>query len=384
MSAYSRPGDDARGINAHGKRDIMQRNRSRWAAALAIALAFSAPSAALASGGSGGGGGGGTATSGTATGGTATGGGGGGGGGGGTKTCSPSISLTATPSPVSGVRSITASFAAACASKTHVAISAVNAATGVVEWVAPSDSLLTSYTWSAPLFGTTYRVDALLYSSTNALLATASKSVTTLPAPADCGPFLTVGATAGTTAATFGITSSYSLVWCGGTSTVLLTATNTDTGVMEWSQYAASATDVLFATPQFGANYRIDAIAYDGATVLARASTVLTTPVAPPNCASITNENLSVGYWGVYAAVWISTTAKDCGYGRTSVHMRITNLDTGLVEYEAYGLPLNTLIDFEGPVVKYDTNYEVDVDVRGAMNELLDSTSQVMLTPPLR
>jgi hypothetical protein len=286
---------------------------------------------------------------------------------------------------VSGVRSVTATFATACASKSHVTLTAVNVVTGVLEWVAPVDTANTTYTWNAPLFGTAYRLDAVLTSNLGPLLASASANVTTLPAPADCGPFLTASAVAGTTAATFGITASYSLVWCAGTSTVLMSATNTITGVMEWSQYATATTDLLFPSPQFSSNYRIDVTAYDGVgVVLARASTTLTTMAAPLNCATITNENLSTGYWGIYAAIWISTTAKDCGYGRTSTHMRITNLNSGLVEYDLSGLSLVSFIDFEGSITKYDTPYRIDIDVVGAANEVLDSSSQTIITPPLR
>jgi hypothetical protein len=348
----------------------MQLDKSKWAAALTILLAFSGSTAALASGGTGGGGG--------------TSGGGGSGGGGSVKNCSPSITLAASASTLSGERSLTASFTTACASKSHVTLTAVNTSTGRLEWVAPVDSVLTSYTWNAPLFGTTYRIDATLTSNAGPLLASASTTLTTLPAPPDCGPFLTVDAAAGTTATTFAITATYSLVWCGGPSNVMVTATNTDTGVTEWAQYATVTSNLLFSTPKFSTNYRIDATAYDGSTVLARASQSLTTIAAPPNCATIAGENISAGYWGTYAAIWISTSARDCGYGRTSVHMRITNLTSGLVEYEVSGLPLDTLIDFEGPVVKYDATYQIDVDVRGAMDEVLDSRSQTIVAPPLR
>jgi hypothetical protein len=310
--------------------------------------------------------------------------GGGGGGGGGVKTCSPSLGITAGASTVSGVRSLTAAFTTACASKTRVSIVAVNVGTGVAEWVAPSDSVATSYTWNAPLFGTTYRIDASLYSSTGVLLASSSTLVATMAAPADCGPFLTIDAAAGTTAAAYSIVANYSLVWCAGTSLVAMTATNTATGLVEWTQYAAGTTTLTYPTPKFDTTYRIDVTAYEGVAVLAQASRLVTTIPTPPNCATITNENLSTGYWGLYAAIWVSTTAKDCGYGRTSVHMRITNLSSGQVEYENYGYGLVSLVDYEGSIVKYSTPYQIDVDVRGASNEILDSSSQTITTPPMK
>jgi hypothetical protein len=103
---------------------------------------------------------------------------------------------------------------------------------------------------------------------------------------------------------------------------------------------------------------------------------------APPNCATITNENLSTGYLGAYAAIWNSVTAKDCGYGRTSLHMRITNTSSGLVEYDVYNLPLVITIDFEGAITQYNTVYQVEVEVNGAGGEVLDSSSRSIFTPP--
>ena len=351
-------------------------------AAAAVVLATIVPSMRTMAWASGGGGGATTSTPTTpaapASGGAAT------GGGGAATACVPSLTVTATPSAIAGQRALTAAYATACASKTRVSIVAVNTATGATEWVAPSDSLVSSFSWNAPLFATTYRIDAKLYSSTGALLTSASTTTTTLPAPSDCGPFLNVNAASGPDAATFGLTASYSLAWCGGPTTVILSATNVATGAVEWSQYATATTALTWATPRFSTTYRVEATAYDGAAVLARSTATVTTIAPPPNCATLTNQNLSVGYWGIYAAVWVSTTARDCGYGMTSVHLRITNLRSGLVEYDRYGLPLVSLVDFEGAVVKYDTPYQVEVEVRGAGNEVLDSSSRLITTSPLR
>ena len=143
------------------------------------------------------------------------------------------MTVTATASAIAGQRALTAVYATACASKTRVSIVAVNTATGATEWVAPSDSVVSSFTWNAPLFATTYRIDAKLYSSTGVLLTSASAATTTLPAPLDCGPFLNVSASSGTNAATYGLTASCSLVWCGGPTTVILSATNVATGAVE-------------------------------------------------------------------------------------------------------------------------------------------------------
>jgi hypothetical protein len=329
-------------------------------------------STAFAAGGSGGGG-------------TSTGGGGTSTGGGGVKVaCTPTITLTGTTSTVPGERSLTVSYVTACASKSRVSIQATNLSNGTVAWNAPVDSINTSYTWNAPLFGTSYRLDAQVYSNLGPLLATTTTTIRTMSAPANCGPFLTASATAGTSAAAYGITAGYNLIWCTGTPLVLLSATNTSTGVTEWSQYATVTNSLSFPNPKFATTYRIDATAYDGGNVLAQASTNVTTMATPPNCATITNENLSVGYWGTYAAIWNSYAAKDCGYGMTSVHMRITNKSSGLVEADYWNLPLNYLIDFEGPAVSYNTTYQVDVEVRGAGNEVLDSSSRSVLTPPAK
>jgi hypothetical protein len=94
--------------------------------------------------------------------------------------------------------------------------------------------------------------------------------------------------------------------------------------------------------------------------------------------------NLSVGYWINWAAIWTDYTANDCGYGRETVEVRITNLDTGLVESDLINSPMSWLYDYEGAVTKYDTNYQIDVEVHGVSGELLDSRSSTVLTPPLK
>ena len=95
-------------------------------------------------------------------------------------------------------------------------------------------------------------------------------------------------------------------------------------------------------------------------------------------------ENLSAGYWGTYAAIWISTTVKDCGYGRETVRVKVTNLSTGAVEYDSPYVPMVSLIDYEGQMVAYDTDYQVDVEVHGGAGELLDSSTAVVRTPVMR
>jgi hypothetical protein len=64
--------------------------------------------------------------------------------------------------------------------------------------------------------------------------------------------------------------------------------------------------------------------------------------------------------------------------------MRITNLSSGQIELDNYGYGLVSLVDYEGSIVKYSTPYQIDVDVRGATNEMLDSSSQTITTPPMK
>ncbi len=462
--------------------------------ATAAALAVAA-SPVWAAGGSGGGGSasGGGSTSGatgtaTATPAAATGGGGGGGGGGGVKTCTPSLTLTAAPATDPATpRALTIGFVTACASRSKVALTATNTRTNVIEWT-QADNGLAAFTWSYPQWGTQYRIDGVITdNTTGAVMARGTAQVTSRALPANCGPTLSMTTSAGTTVADWninvgvaafwcqgptnivvtgtnaatgveeyrqnldatgsavlarpranttynivvtaydplngsaltsatgtvavgaypancgpsvsltpsagttttdwGITVGVNTLWCFGPANVLVSATNAATGQVEYSgNYVNTTGSVLFPRPKGRTTYNITATAYDASNgaLLATGTTSVTTGVLPANCAQIVNQNVTTGYWGIYAAVWISTSARDCGYGGESVHVKVTNMTSGQVEYENYNMPMSGLLDFEGPIVKFNTPYQFDVDIRGWDNEILDSRSQIVTTPVAR
>jgi hypothetical protein len=202
-----------------------------------------------------------------------------------------------------------------------------------------------------------------------------------------CVPNATLTASAGLVPGAMGITAGYALASCVNKPHVRITMTNTSTNLVEYaSPVDFLGSSVFYSMPYFGTTYRVDLSVTSGTNpaVIATSTALVTTMATPPNCATITNSNESVGYWGTYAAVWVSTTAKDCGYGRQTVHLKITNLSTGRVEYDNPYVGMVSTIDFEGPIVSYDTPYQVDIEVRGAGNEILDSRSDLMVTPPAK
>ena len=65
-----------------------------------------------------------------------------------------------------------------------------------------------------------------------------------------------------------------------------------------------------------------------------------------------------------------------------TAEVRITNLDTGVVTADYKSMPTAMNLDYEGPAVAYDTNYQFDVIIHGAMGEVLDSASSTGHTVP--
>ena len=93
----------------------------------------------------------------------------------------------------------------------------------------------------------------------------------------------------------------------------------------------------------------------------------------------------SSGYsWINWAAIWTAYTVQDCGYGRETVEIRVTNLTTGQLEFSYGQFTLSGVFDYEGNVTSYDTPYQIDVLVHGALGEVLHSTSRQITTPPLK
>jgi uncharacterized repeat protein (TIGR01451 family) len=207
---------------------------------------------------------------------------------------------------------------------------------------------------------------------------------------AACVPLSSDTATSGYIPGAMVLTASYSLDPCISRGTVTITMTNTATGWVEYQltdpgqDLATGLFTTTYTLPAFATTYRVDFTVTDkrNGTLFQRAAALTTTPLATTNCATITKNNLTAGYWLTYAAIWESFTATDCGYGRERVEIRITNVATGAVVYDYASWPLDGLLDYEGAVVQYSTEYQFDVEVRGALGELLDAQSQRIVSAP--
>ena len=75
------------------------------------------------------------------------------------------------------------------------------------------------------------------------------------------------------------------------------------------------------------------------------------------------NESATVGYYGIYPAIWAASNAENCGVPNTKVHLRITNLASGQVEFDTLAHALSSMYDLEGAIVSYSTPYEIDADL---------------------
>ena len=207
---------------------------------------------------------------------------------------------------------------------------------------------------------------------------------------APCVPLSSYTATSGYIPGAMVLTATYSLDLCTARASVSVAITNTATGAVEYRLVdpGQDLTTGLYTTtytlPAFATTYRVDFTVVDKRTgaLYQNASALTTTPAAVANCATIIKNNLSAGYWLIYAAIWESFTATDCGYGREHVEIRITNLTTGAVVYDNPNWWLDGFFDYEGAYVQYSTEYQYDVEVRGALGELLDSQSKWVTTPP--
>jgi hypothetical protein len=76
--------------------------------------------------------------------------------------------------------------------------------------------------------------------------------------------------------------------------------------------------------------------------------------------------------------------ARDCGLGGSSVHLRITNSATGAVSLDIPFLGVSSLVDFEGPIVSYNTPYHIEAELRSSSGTLLASTASDVMSTPLR
>lgn len=183
------------------------------------------------------------------------------------------------------------------------------------------------------------------------------------------------------------ITATYGLNACAPRNRISITMTNLATGVVEFvSPVDFPGNSITYPTPDFATNYRVDltVTALNTGLTIGSRSISLTTPAVAPNCATVSNYNLSAGYWVSWAAIWTQYAVLDCGYGRERVEFKVTNLDSGRVELDIPDASMNIMYDYEGSMVSYSTNYQIEVLVRGAAGELLDSHSETIATPAMK
>ena len=179
--------------------------------------------------------------------------------------------------------------------------------------------------------------------------------------------------------------ATYVLNACQSKTRVSMTATDLSTGVVVWNSVPDLAgTIALWNLPYTLTSYRIDARAVAGSTntLVASASTVVSTLDVIP-CTPFVHETATVGYWGIYPAVWAATDAQDCGRVGT-VHLRITNLSTDVVERDYPSIGLSSFIDFEGAIVSYSNPYRIYAELVARDGEILATSSTDVVSSPLR
>ena len=178
-------------------------------------------------------------------------------------------------------------------------------------------------------------------------------------------------------------TASTVLNACQSRTHVSVTVTDVTTGALVYSVPDLLGTVALWTLPYKKTTYRVDASAVALNAVVATASTTVATTLDLPPCDAVIHQTVTVGYWLSYPAVWAATAAQDCGQGGF-VHLVITNMNTGKVEREYAVLPLTTTIDFEGPVVSYNTPYHVYAELRSSSGEVRATSSSDIVSAPQR
>jgi hypothetical protein len=180
-------------------------------------------------------------------------------------------------------------------------------------------------------------------------------------------------------------TATTVLAACQGKTKVYVTSTDLANGLPVFVSANLQGFIALWTLPSELTTYRVDAKAVDDNTgaVVATASTIVSTTAGPPPCQPFIRQTVTVGYYSIYPAVWAATDAQDCGSGGT-VHLRITNLKSGLVELEYAVLPTTTFVDFEGPIVSYNTPYRVLSELRSSSGALIASSTTDTMTPLLQ
>lgn len=200
-----------------------------------------------------------------------------------------------------------------------------------------------------------------------------------------CTTALSVAATASQALTGNSFMATYALISCQSKTKVSLTATDIATGWVVYQSPDLLGTTAVWTLPYTLTAYAISARAYSGVTgaTLATASTIVSTATALP-CTPSINETVTTGYYGIYPAIWNATAAQNCLIPGTSTHIRITNRSTGLVEYETSSPIMSWMLDFEGPIVSYNTPYQVDADLIDNSGAILATSTSYATSAPLR
>ena len=178
--------------------------------------------------------------------------------------------------------------------------------------------------------------------------------------------------------------ASYVLGACQSRTRVSITATDLSTAAVVWASIPDLAgTVAVWGLPYRLTTYRIDARAVAGTTntLVSTASTTVATLNALP-CTPYIHETVTTGYYINWAAIWAAHDALDCGAVGTRVHMRITNMTTGVVERDYPYLPMSLMIDYEGSPVSYSTPYHVEAELlNGSGSVIASDTADIVSSP---
>lgn len=200
-----------------------------------------------------------------------------------------------------------------------------------------------------------------------------------------CAAAVSVVATASEALAGNSFSASYTLLACQSRTKVSMTATDLANDAVVWSSPDVIGTTAVWMLPYKLTSYRIDARAWSGvtgATLTAGTTTVATLDELP--CTTAITETVTTGYYLVYPAIWNATAAQSCGIPNVLTRLRIRNLSTGLVQYEMSSSAMASVLDFEGPIVAYNTPYEVDADLLSATGSVLATSVAYVTSAPLR
>ena len=201
----------------------------------------------------------------------------------------------------------------------------------------------------------------------------------------NCTTTLSVSGTATQALSGNSFTATYVLGSCGSKTKVSINVVDIATGYTMFSNPDLIGTTAVWTLPYTLTEYLVTARAFNGNTgaTLATATTILNTTTPVPCTPSIVGS-ITVGYWGIYPAIWDGYNAQNCLIPGMTVHQRIINRASGQTVYDVNVPYMSQVIDYEGATVAYSTDYEFDVDLVDSSGNIVASDSQVVTSSPLR